>query len=100
MRERCVLERGEGCTWAAMFRMTMATTKPGIIMHQSPVDGCHILHLLCNFLMTGCTAIRHGRGFPGRGMTGFAVSSGLRVRGHASQGPVPLGIQKPRTVHG
>lgn len=92
--ERGIVHQGQRCVCPAVFRVAMTAAQPRIVVHQSPVHGRNVAHLLRDVHMAGSTAVRHGRGVPRRDVTGFTVPTRICMRRHAAQCPVPKRAQR------
>lgn len=94
-----VTQVGEACVRAAVFGVTMPATQIRLIGQDRTVHGRHVLHLTRDVPVTVHTAILHPCRLPGRGVTGFAVPAGLRMRRDAAQHLPALRVQRARVIH-
>lgn len=90
------LRQAGGCP--AMFGVTKPAAQIRLTGQHRAVDGRHILHLKRDLPVTIHTSVFHPRRFPGRGMAGFTVPTGLCMRRNAAQHLPALRVQWTRVI--
>lgn len=93
MRKSDFIHLGQRRVRAAMLGVTIAAGERGRILHHPPVKRRNILQLSRKIAMAFQTTIRHGCAFPRRGVTGFTIPAGLRVRCDAAEHFPALRVQ-------
>lgn len=93
MRKRYFVHLGQRRIRAAMLGVTIAAGERGGILHHPPVKRRNILQLSRKIAMTFHTTIRHRGAFPRRGVTGFTIPAGLRMRRDAAKHFPALRVQ-------
>jgi hypothetical protein len=71
-----------------------------IDLHHPAMHGGRIDHFCGNIYMTGQTTVIHAIGFPGSGVTGFAISRNVSMRGDAAKHIAGCCIQSAWAIHG
>src|SRR5687768_6060030 len=82
----------------AVLGMAIPTRHTGVVLKEGTVQSSLIMHLLGNVRVTSSAALCHCRRFPWRGVTGLALATSVRMRGHTTQSSESLRAQLPRTI--